>query len=624
MRTAARARLLLGLVTASSLAIMILMAMPARADVPQGVSTRIEGINTTPSMRGWLSSEAQVDSWYDNANGVALLNADVVRLKDLGIRHLRLEVPWPLIERTQGSYTWSRLDTILATMRDAAITVQASISFTPQWAQTGGNTPESVRSTGGRTGYFWSQVPTGNTYPTFVTAVAQRFKTVFPGVVDEIEIWNEPDLQYWAGSAADYSNVLLEPGYAAVKAVDASFKVVVGPSSANTAWLDGVKNAGGLNSFNVLSHHFYGDNTADLQSAYSTVSSWMATNGISARPLQLDEFGGSSAANSALIHYAFTSSSLGYSRVQIYNLRDDNDTSYDGSVSYYGHWGLIDHSGSTPKPEYVLLKSILAIGNGPLINDNPVGSSPNQFQYSGSWSYSSTDSNAFFGDTHWTNTANSTYQLTFTGNSVRVFATKGSANGIMAVSLDGGTEVLIDTYATTRQDQALLFDSPTLSYGTHTLTARVTNQKNANSSNFYIQADKVEVGSAFNDNTVGAAANQFSYTGTWNYSGTDSYAFQGDTHWTNIAGSRYQFAFSGTKVQVFATRGTGNGIMAVSIDGGSEVLVDTFATIRQDQVLLFTSPVLTAGSHTLAVRVTGQKNANSSSSYVQADKVVVY
>ena len=623
MRTVARARLLLGLFAASSLMTSIL-AVPANADVPQGASIRIEGINTTPSMRGWLSSEAQVDSWYDNANGVALLNADVARLKDLGIRHLRLEVPWPLIERTQGNYTWTRLDTILATMRDAAITVQASISFTPQWAQVGGNTPESVRSTGGRTGYFWSQIPTGNTYPTFVTAVAQRFKASFPGVVDEIEIWNEPDLQYWAGSAADYSNVLLEPGYAAVKAVDASVKVVVGPSFANTAWLDGVKNAGGLNSFDVLSHHFYGDSTADLQNAYNTISGWMTTNGISARPLQLDEFGGASAANSALIRYSFTSPALGYSRVQMYNLRDDNDTYFDGSVSYYGHWGLIDHSGLTLKPEYVLLKSILTTGNGPVINDNTVGSGQNQFQYGGTWSYSSADSNAFFGDTHWTNTANSTYQLMFTGNSVRVLATKGSANGIMAVSLDGGAETLVDTYAPTRQDQALLFSSPTLNYGTHTLVVRVTSQKNASSNNFYIQADRVEVGSAFNDNTIGAANNQFSYTGTWNYSGTDSNAFQSDTHWTNVPGSRYQFVFSGTKIEVFATRGTANGIMAVSIDGGPETLADTFATIRQDQVLLFTSPTLTAGSHTLAVRVTGQKNAYATSSYVQADKVVVF
>jgi hypothetical protein len=74
--------------------------------------------------------------------------------------------------------------------------------------------------------------------------------------------------------------------------------------------------------------------------------------------------------------------------------------------------------------------------------------------------------------------------------------------------------------------------------------------------------------------------------------------------------------FSGRQVKVYAAKAPNHGIAAFSIDGGAETNVDLYRSSRLDQVLLWTSPVLAPGTHTLKVRVTGTKNARSSGVYV--------
>jgi len=123
-----------------------------------------------------------------------------------------------------------------------------------------------------------------------------------------------------------------------------------------------------------------------------------------------------------------------------------------------------------------------------------------------------------------------------------------------------------------------------------------------------------------NDNTTGTGQNQFNYTGTWSY-GSQTGAYLSDNHWTSTTNNAYQIAFTGKQVQIYAAKANSHGIFAVSIDGGAEVMVDLYASTRADQVLVWTSPVLTSGSHTVKVRVTGTKNASSSGAAIVADRV---
>jgi hypothetical protein len=117
---------------------------------------------------------------------------------------------------------------------------------------------------------------------------------------------------------------------------------------------------------------------------------------------------------------------------------------------------------------------------------------------------------------------------------------------------------------------------------------------------------------------------QFTYdaAGSWG-SGTQAGAWQNDLRWSNVPNAYYQVSFTGTQVRLFGPRANLHGIAAVSIDGGPETMVDTYAAVRADDVLLWNSPVLASGSHTLKVRVTGSNNPKSSNSYIVADRVDV-
>jgi hypothetical protein len=69
---------------------------------------------------------------------------------------------------------------------------------------------------------------------------------------------------------------------------------------------------------------------------------------------------------------------------------------------------------------------------------------------------------------------------------------------------------------------------------------------------------------------------------------------------------------------------TGNGIAGISIDGGAEQRVDYYSSIRVGEQLVYVSPTLPAGPHTLKVRVTGSKNTSSSNTVISLDRIEVY
>ncbi|GAB2891136.1 family 43 glycosylhydrolase [Streptomyces mayteni] len=128
-----------------------------------------------------------------------------------------------------------------------------------------------------------------------------------------------------------------------------------------------------------------------------------------------------------------------------------------------------------------------------------------------------------------------------------------------------------------------------------------------------------------NDDGRSNGAGSVSYTGTWN-SGTGCAAqcFWSDDHWSDRAGNTATFTFTGNRIALLSVRDTGNGIAAISIDGGPEQRVDFHGAIRTGETLQYLSPRLSDGRHTLRIRVTGERNADSSASFVSVDRAEVY
>jgi methyl-accepting chemotaxis protein len=82
--------------------------------------------------------------------------------------------------------------------------------------------------------------------------------------------------------------------------------------------------------------------------------------------------------------------------------------------------------------------------------------------------------------------------LRFRGSRVRLFGFAEANHGMAAVSVDGGEEVDVDLYGTSR-NRVNFYTSPTLARGEHTLTLRVTGEKNPNSRYIWISLEKAEI-----------------------------------------------------------------------------------------------------------------------------------
>lgn len=351
------------------------------------------------------------------------------------------------------------------------------------------------------------------------------------------------------------------------------------------------------------------------------------------------------------------------------------------------------------------------------IVDNAVlGSGTNQHNYTGAgWTHAATVP-AFLNSTlSYSNTTNNAVTLSFTGNKIEWYTEKKNTHGIAAVSIDNGTEVNVDLYAATAQQQLLVYTSPALSEGTHSFKIRVTGTKNAASTNFYAIHDYVKVysagvavtgvsvspttatltiggittqqltklitpGNATNQNVtwtttnpgvatvntsglvtavgagiatitattedgsftgnstvtvnttttvdnavLGTATNQHNYTGAgWTHAATVPAFLNSTLSYSNTTNNAVTLSFTGNKIEWYTEKKNTHGIAAVSIDNGTEVTVDLYAATEQQQLLVYTSPILSQGTHSFKIRVTGTKNAASTNFYAIHDYVKIY
>jgi len=92
------------------------------------------------------------------------------------------------------------------------------------------------------------------------------------------------------------------------------------------------------------------------------------------------------------------------------------------------------------------------------------------------------------------NALNTTVSLTFTGKKVRVWGEISDNKGIAGIKLNAEPEITKDLYAATGVNNSkVIYESAVLPQGNHSVTIRVTGNKNTASSGTYVLIDKVEV-----------------------------------------------------------------------------------------------------------------------------------
>ncbi|MFC9331227.1 ricin-type beta-trefoil lectin domain protein [Kitasatospora sp. NPDC057015] len=108
------------------------------------------------------------------------------------------------------------------------------------------------------------------------------------------------------------------------------------------------------------------------------------------------------------------------------------------------------------------------------------------------------------------------------------------------------------------------------------------------------------------------------YAGPWSSGGSTTCSNHND-HYTNGSGASASFTFAGTEVTYYASQTADNGIASISIDGGTAVDVNLYAPTKTLGLPVYTSPLLSAGSHTVVVSSTGRTDPRSSGTFVSLD-----
>jgi O-glycosyl hydrolase len=131
------------------------------------------------------------------------------------------------------------------------------------------------------------------------------------------------------------------------------------------------------------------------------------------------------------------------------------------------------------------------------------------------------------------------------------------------------------------------------------------------------------------DAVAGSGLGEFDYSGSgWQHCsgsacGDPQDLYHGTTSWDGQAGDSVTFRFSGVQARLYGVLDTNEGIGDVSVDGGTPTEIDFYAHGRVGDSLVWQTPLLAPGSHTLRLTVSGSKNPQSTGNLIALDRAEV-
>jgi hypothetical protein len=118
-----------------------------------------------------------------------------------------------------------------------------------------------------------------------------------------------------------------------------------------------------------------------------------------------------------------------------------------------------------------------------------------------------------------------------------------------------------------------------------------------------------------NDDQNGSGTNQFEYVGSW-VSRPLMRCHHDDTHYSPVAGDYFNVRFDGTQIKLYGLITFMQGTAEVRIDDGAATRISFYGATPEGDVLVYSSPVLPPGQHSMKVIVMGD-------GYVEPDKVTI-
>ena len=173
-------------------------------------------------------------------------------MQSLGVKNIRLAIPWATVETAPGQYDWTAIDNMVNAAAARGMGVLGVINTTPTWA----------RGT-------WTNVYAPPDNPATLGSFAGALAARYAGKVSAYEVWNEPNaaFAYQPGPDPAGYTALLKAAYTAIKGADPQAQVIGAVVGATLSWgsltlnpVDFVQQmyaAGAKGYFDALSFHPY-------------------------------------------------------------------------------------------------------------------------------------------------------------------------------------------------------------------------------------------------------------------------------------------------------------------------------------------------------------------------------
>jgi hypothetical protein len=271
----------------------------------------LKGLSDNPAYQWWRDPTIlQPDSWWGAAQNEATLGAQVALLRELGAGLFRVDLPWRAIapERPGGArydavaardpdwpgYRWERLDLIVRLTQEAGIALVPQVAFAPEWstgfptAACSGGIPRARGAAAKHSGAAAAPGAPEHVSDVF-TALGRRYGTR----IRLWEVWNEPDHPHsWGGTLAEYVERVLHPASAAMRAVHADCRVLLG-GLADAHNLAAIYAAGGGPAFDIANIHVYPTRASvgQVRRAVRRARAVLARHNDASKPLWVTECG---------------------------------------------------------------------------------------------------------------------------------------------------------------------------------------------------------------------------------------------------------------------------------------------------------------------------------------------
>jgi hypothetical protein len=162
------------------------------------------------------------------------------RVREAGFGWVHLYVYWAQVNPLPGQYNWTAVDQEMTFIRNAGLNPFLRVIFPPAWATgvsypndlvpyfcyDGNNPPLFVKNHPDCLGNNNGKIPSAAHFTTFVNALLARYFTG-PNAATRIGFGVEQHNRvFWQGTAQEFVDRILVPGYNAVKALNPAIQVV--------------------------------------------------------------------------------------------------------------------------------------------------------------------------------------------------------------------------------------------------------------------------------------------------------------------------------------------------------------------------------------------------------------